>query len=83
MRLLAEIAKQQVYAMAVGSQHAGLRNEQLADTYKIVSTKTSQWYNFANIGADVPIDLLEKQLTWLKQMHYKSILKCSTRTCDV
>ncbi|MCM3236225.1 type 2 isopentenyl-diphosphate Delta-isomerase [Heyndrickxia oleronia] len=60
--LLAEIAKTTGLAMAVGSQHAGLRNEQLADTYKIVRQKHPNGIIFANIGADVPIDFARKAI---------------------
>ena len=53
---LAKIAKATGMAMGVGSQHAGLRNESLADTYRIVRRNNPEGTIFANVGADVPLD---------------------------
>ncbi|OCA83120.1 type 2 isopentenyl-diphosphate Delta-isomerase [Bacillus sp. FJAT-27225] len=49
---LAEVARATGLAMAVGSQHAGLRNEQLAETYTIVRKANPKGILFANVGAD-------------------------------
>ncbi|KQL51267.1 isopentenyl pyrophosphate isomerase [Heyndrickxia shackletonii] len=53
---LAIIAKATGIAMGVGSQHAGLRNESLADTYRIVRRNNPEGTIFANVGADVLLD---------------------------
>ena len=52
---LARVASSTGMAMAVGSQHAGLRNESLAHTYQIVRKVNPNGIIFANIGADVPL----------------------------
>jgi len=53
---LAEAARETGIAMAVGSQHAGIRNEELAHTFKVVRKKNPNGLVFANVGADVPMD---------------------------
>lgn len=53
---LAEAARETGIAMAVGSQHAAIRNEDLAHTFKVVREKNPHGLVFANIGADAPLD---------------------------
>ncbi|MDM5197044.1 type 2 isopentenyl-diphosphate Delta-isomerase [Fictibacillus enclensis] len=53
---LADIASATGIAMAVGSQHAGLRNDSLVDTYRVVRKRNPKGIIFANIGADVSIE---------------------------
>lgn len=53
---LAEVACATGMAMAVGSQHAGLRNELLIDTYRVVRKINPKGLIFANVGADIPLE---------------------------
>ncbi|WP_043931368.1 type 2 isopentenyl-diphosphate Delta-isomerase [Bacillus sp. EB01] len=62
---LAEVAKATGMAMAVGSQHAGLKNDQLAETYEIVRKVNPKGIIFANVGADVTLDLALKAVEML------------------
>jgi isopentenyl-diphosphate Delta-isomerase len=64
--MLAEIAHETGLAMAVGSQHAGLRNELLVDTYKIVRKRNPNGVIFANIGADAPIEFAQSAIDMLE-----------------
>lgn len=57
---LAKVASSTGMAMAVGSQHAGLRNESLAHTYQVVRKVNPKGFIFANIGADVPLEFAMK-----------------------
>lgn len=50
---LAEIAHATGMAMAVGSQHAGLKDNSLINTYRVVREKNPNGVIFANVGADV------------------------------
>lgn len=63
---LAEIASATKMAMAVGSQHAGLRNEQVVSTYQVVRQKNPDGIIFANVGADVPPELAVKAVEMLE-----------------
>ncbi|MCE4047653.1 MULTISPECIES: type 2 isopentenyl-diphosphate Delta-isomerase [Bacillaceae] len=63
---LAEACMETGIAMAVGSQHAGIRNEALAHTYKIVRKKNPKGIVFANVGGDVPIDYALKAIDMLE-----------------
>lgn len=53
---LAEVAVATGMAMAVGSQHAGLRNESLINTYQVVRKVNPKGTIFANVGADVNLE---------------------------
>lgn len=64
--LLAEAARETGIPMAVGSQHAGIRNEELSHTYKIVRKKNPKGIVFANVGADVPLDYARKAIDMLE-----------------
>ncbi len=63
---LAKIAKATGMAMAVGSQHSGLRNQSLADTYRIVRRNNPDGIIFANVGADIPLDLALRAIDMLE-----------------
>lgn len=63
---LAKIARATGMAMGVGSQHAGLRNESLADTYQIVRKNNPEGIIFANVGADVPLEFALKAVEMLE-----------------
>jgi len=63
---LAKVAQATGMAMAVGSQHAGLRNEAVVDTYKIVRRYNPDGIVFANVGADVPEHLALKAIDMLE-----------------
>ncbi|ALC92370.1 isopentenyl pyrophosphate isomerase [Bacillus sp. FJAT-18017] len=64
-QVLAEVAKATGMAMAVGSQHAGLKNDQLAETYEIVRKVNPKGIVFANVGADVTLDMARKAVEML------------------
>lgn len=53
---LAEVACSTGMAMAVGSQHAGLNNKSLIDTYKVVRKVNPKGTIIANVGADVSLE---------------------------
>lgn len=63
---LADIASATGIAMAVGSQHAGLRNDSLMDTYRVVRKRNPKGIIFANIGADAPIEFAERAVDMLE-----------------
>lgn len=63
---LAEVANATGIAMAVGSQHAALRNENLIDTFKIVRKINPNGTVFANVGADVPLEYAQKAVDMLE-----------------
>ncbi|MED1204609.1 type 2 isopentenyl-diphosphate Delta-isomerase [Heyndrickxia acidicola] len=63
---LAEAAKETGIAMAVGSQHSGLRNEKVADTYRIVRKKNPNGVIFGNVGADAPLDYALRAIDMLE-----------------
>lgn len=54
-RKLAIISRETDIAMAVGSMHAALKNEDLIPTYRIIREINPHGTVFANIGADVPL----------------------------
>lgn len=63
---LAEVAHATGITMAVGSQHAGLRNENVANTYKVVRELNPSGIIFANVGADAPLAFAEKAVDMLE-----------------
>ncbi|MCM3033516.1 type 2 isopentenyl-diphosphate Delta-isomerase [Niallia sp. MER 6] len=63
---LAEAASETGIAMAVGSQHAAIREEELAHTFKVVRKKNPNGLVFANIGADAPLDYALKAIDMLE-----------------
>ncbi len=63
---LASVAQATGMAMAVGSQHAGLRNESLVHTYQIVRKVNPKGIIFANVGADVPLEFALKAIDMLE-----------------
>jgi len=63
---LAEAAKVAGIPMAVGSQHAGIRNAELANSYKIVRAINPNGLIFANVGADVPLEFARKAIDMLE-----------------
>lgn len=63
---LAKIACETGMAMAVGSQHAGLRNETLKETYQVVRKSNPKGIIFANVGADVPLDFALRAIEMLE-----------------
>jgi len=63
---LAEAARETGVAIAVGSQHAGIRNESLAGTYSVVRKKNPKGLVFANVGADVPIKFAKRAIDMLE-----------------
>ncbi|MGG4012900.1 type 2 isopentenyl-diphosphate Delta-isomerase [Bacillus smithii] len=63
---LADIASITGVAMAVGSQHAGLRNDSLIDTFRVVRKRNPKGIIFANIGADAPIDFARRAVEMLE-----------------
>jgi isopentenyl-diphosphate Delta-isomerase len=63
---LAEAAKETGIAIAVGSQHSGLRNETLADTYRVVRDKNPNGIVFGNVGADAPVDYALRAIDMLQ-----------------
>ncbi|PFC74461.1 type 2 isopentenyl-diphosphate Delta-isomerase [Bacillus cereus] len=63
---LAKIARATGMAMAVGSQHAGLRNESIAYTYQIVRKNNPEGVIFANVGADIPLELVLRAVEMLE-----------------
>jgi len=63
---LADIASATGIAMAVGSQHAALRNDSLVDTFRVVRKRNPKGIIFANIGADAPIDFALRAVDMLE-----------------
>ncbi|GGE29933.1 isopentenyl-diphosphate delta-isomerase [Pullulanibacillus camelliae] len=63
---LATIASATGMAMAVGSQHAGLRKEELASTYRVVRKANPKGVIFANVGADVSADTALKVIDMIE-----------------
>jgi isopentenyl-diphosphate delta-isomerase len=63
---LAEAAKETGIAIAVGSQHSGLHNEALADTYRVVRHKNPNGIVFGNVGADAPVDYALRAIDMLE-----------------
>ena len=63
---LAIVAQATGMAMAVGSQHAGLRNESLVHTYQVVRKMNPQGMIFANVGADVSLEFALKAVEMLE-----------------
>jgi isopentenyl-diphosphate delta-isomerase len=64
--LLTAIASATGMAIAVGSQHAGLRNDSIADTYRVVRKLNPNGVVFANIGADAPIEFALRAVDMLE-----------------
>lgn len=63
---LAKIARATGMAMAVGSQHAGLHNESIVYTYQIARKNNPKGTIFANVGADIPLELALKAVEMLE-----------------
>lgn len=63
---LAEVASTTGMAMAVGSQHAGLRNERVQDTYKVVRKFNPKGIVFANVGAGTPLEFAQGAVEMLE-----------------
>lgn len=63
---LAQVAQSTGMAMAVGSQHAGLRNDSLVHTYQVVRKMNPKGVIFANVGADVPLEFALKAVEMLE-----------------
>lgn len=63
---LAKVASSTGAAMAVGSQHAGLRDQSLAHTYEVVRKVNPKGLIFANVGADVPLEFALKAIEMLE-----------------
>jgi len=63
---LAEAAAKTGIAIAVGSQHSGLRKASLADTYKVVRKKNPAGIVFSNVGADVSTDFALRAIDMLE-----------------
>ena len=63
---LAKVACSTGVAMAVGSQHAGLRDQSLAHTYEVVRKVNPKGLIFANVGADVPLEFALKAIEMLE-----------------
>lgn len=63
---LAEIARELGIAMAVGSQHSGLSDDSLSNTYRIVRKHHPTGVIFANIGADAPLDYAKRAVSMLE-----------------
>jgi len=63
---LAEVASATGMAMAVGSQHAGIKNEQVRDTYKVVRKLNPKGIVFANVGAGSPVDFAQRAVDMLE-----------------
>ena len=57
--------------MAVGSTHAALRNPKMAESFSIARQINPEGMIFSNVGADVPVEKLSKQLIYLKLKRYK------------
>lgn len=57
---LASVAADTGIALAVGSQHAALRDGALSETYKIVRRVNPRGVIFANIGATAPADYAQR-----------------------
>ncbi|TDL98395.1 type 2 isopentenyl-diphosphate Delta-isomerase [Macrococcus brunensis] len=62
---LAIISRETDIAMAVGSMHAALKNSELIPTYRIIRERNPHGKVFANIGADVPLDLAARAVEML------------------
>ncbi|TRZ38138.1 type 2 isopentenyl-diphosphate Delta-isomerase [Niallia circulans] len=63
---LAKAANAAGLPMAVGSQHAGIRDAELANSYKVVRTNNPNGLIFANVGADVPLEFARKAIDMLE-----------------
>lgn len=61
---LAIVARETKIAMAVGSTHAALKNDELSSTYKIVR-EIYKGPVFSNVGADVPVDFARRAVDFL------------------
>ncbi|WAH37828.1 type 2 isopentenyl-diphosphate Delta-isomerase [Alicyclobacillus dauci] len=62
----AKIARATGMAMAVGSQHAGIRDPQVAESYRIVRRVNPSGIVMANIGAGAPPDYAKKAVDMLE-----------------
>ena len=63
---LAYVARDAQLAMAVGSTHAALRNDDLSDSYRIVRDVNPNGMIWSNVGADVPVELAVKAVDLLE-----------------
>ena len=63
---LARVAREKGLAMAVGSQTAGLLDEGLADTYRVVRDENPQGLVIANVGAPTPPEAAARAVAMVK-----------------
>jgi isopentenyl-diphosphate delta-isomerase len=64
--MLGDIACATGLAIAVGSQHAALRDNSLIDTYRVVRKQNPKGIVFANVGADAPIEYAVRAVEMLE-----------------
>ncbi|MCU5745242.1 type 2 isopentenyl-diphosphate Delta-isomerase [Staphylococcus sp. SQ8-PEA] len=62
---LAQIAEATGLAMAVGSTHAALRNQDMAPSFEIVREVNPDGIIFSNVGADVPVEKAQEAVKLL------------------